>query len=147
MKTKLTLRTLALPAMLIATLIYQPSTAFAQGTAFTYQGRLNDGGAPANGAYDFRFRLFDALTNGSFSGGNKFLDAVGVSNGLFAVTLAFRPAALNGNARWLEIGVKTSGGPDYLCLVPRQAITATPYAITAADVNGDGQPDLRKEPL
>src|ERR1039457_5938469 len=27
----------------------QPSTAFVQGTAFTYQGRLNDGGSPASG--------------------------------------------------------------------------------------------------
>jgi hypothetical protein len=36
MKTKLTLRTLALPALLLTSLIYQPSTSFAQGTAFTY---------------------------------------------------------------------------------------------------------------
>ena len=142
MKTKLLLTLTAL-----LTLLGNLSQVVAQGTAFTYQGRLNDGGVPANGAYDFRFRLFDALTNGSFPGGNNFLDAVGVSNGLFAVTLAFRPAALNGNARWLEIGVKTNGGPDYLYLVPRQTITATPYALTAADVNLDGQPDLRKEPL
>jgi hypothetical protein len=26
----------------------------AQGTAFTYQGRLNDGASPANGSYDLR---------------------------------------------------------------------------------------------
>ena len=44
------------------------STASAQGTAFTYQGLLDDGGAPANGTYDFRFRPFNALTNGSFFG-------------------------------------------------------------------------------
>jgi len=25
------------------------------GTAFTYQGRLSDGGAPASGIYDLRF--------------------------------------------------------------------------------------------
>ena len=139
--------TTILALLSLSTLIYQPSTSFAQGRAFTCQGRLNGSGVPANGAYDFRFRLFDALTNGSFSGGNIFLDAVGVSNGLFTVTHALGPAALNGNARWLEIGVKTNGGPDYLYLVPRQTITATPYALTAADVNLDGQPDLRKEPL
>ena len=42
----------------------QLSTAFAQGigTAFTYQGRLNASGQPANGLYDLRFRLAtDAL--------------------------------------------------------------------------------------
>ena len=37
------------------------SAALAQGTAFTYQGRLNDGGNPANGSYDLRFALYDAL--------------------------------------------------------------------------------------
>jgi len=146
MNKKQLIQLMALIALLSA-LNPELSTLHAQGNAFTYQGRLTDAGNPANGAYDFRFRLFDALTNGSFSGGNNFLDAVGVSNGLFTVTHAFGPAALNGNVRWLEIGVRTSGGPDYLCLVPRQAITATPYAITAANVNADGQPDLSKEPL
>ena len=32
------------------------------GTTFTYQGRLIDGGIAANGAYDLRFKLFDAAT-------------------------------------------------------------------------------------
>ena len=32
------------------------------GTAFTYQGRLTDGGSPADGEYDFRFRLYDAAS-------------------------------------------------------------------------------------
>ncbi|MBI3850315.1 MAG: VCBS repeat-containing protein [Verrucomicrobia bacterium] len=137
MKTKLIVRTLALAAMLLSTLNPQLSTLFAQGTAFTYQGRLTDGTNVANGAYDFRFRLFDALTNGTFSGGVIMLPAVGVSNGLFTVTLAFNNQFLDGSARWLDIGVRTNGSPDaYLNLVPRQPITATPYAITAGNVTG-----------
>ncbi|MSU57549.1 MAG: hypothetical protein EXS35_05120 [Pedosphaera sp.] len=35
------------------------SPLFAQGTAFTYQGRLLDGTNPAGGTYDFRFNLYD----------------------------------------------------------------------------------------
>ena len=31
----------------------------AVGTAFTYQGRLDQGGSPTSGTYDFRFRLYD----------------------------------------------------------------------------------------
>ena len=49
MKTPPTLRRLALAALLPAILICQLSTARAQGTAFTYQGSLNDNGGPANG--------------------------------------------------------------------------------------------------
>ncbi|MDB6016144.1 MAG: Alpha-tubulin suppressor and related protein-like protein, partial [Pedosphaera sp.] len=41
----------------------------AQGTAFTYQGRLVDNSNPANGIYDFRFSLFDNSTGGTQFGG------------------------------------------------------------------------------
>jgi len=33
------------------------AAAFAQGTAFTYQGRLTENGAPPSGAYDLQFSL------------------------------------------------------------------------------------------
>ena len=33
------------------------SHTFAQGTAFTYQGQLNDGTNPATGSYDLRFTM------------------------------------------------------------------------------------------
>jgi len=33
-------------------------SAFREGTAFTYQGRLIDNGNPANGSYSLRFSLF-----------------------------------------------------------------------------------------
>src|SRR5437763_17045873 len=57
------------------------------GSGFTYQGRLQDGGAPANGAYDFTFTLYDAA-----SGGNQINDPVislaqPVSDGLFTIYL------------------------------------------------------------
>jgi hypothetical protein len=63
MKTKL--KYLAL-AWLLSIINYGLSTAHAQGTAFTYQGRLNltASNTPATGNYDFRFKLFaDALGN------------------------------------------------------------------------------------
>ena len=45
--------------------VLNAATLRAQGTAFTYQGRLADNGAPANGAYDFQFTIFDALSGGN----------------------------------------------------------------------------------
>ncbi|MHC4721426.1 MAG: hypothetical protein ACYS6I_01830, partial [Planctomycetota bacterium] len=38
------------------------------GTAFTYQGRLTDANSPADGLYDFRFELYDALNGGNQQG-------------------------------------------------------------------------------
>src|SRR5262245_66142100 len=37
----------------------------AVGAAFTYQGRLTDGGSLANGAYDLRFILYDSEVGGA----------------------------------------------------------------------------------
>lgn len=58
-------------------------------TAFTYQGRMQDGGAPADGLHDFRFRLFDAASGGTQVGDTLCFDEVDVINGLFSVQLDF----------------------------------------------------------
>jgi hypothetical protein len=36
------------------------SQAAPMGTAFTYQGRFIDSNSPADGAYDFEYKLYDA---------------------------------------------------------------------------------------
>src|SRR6266478_4868079 len=110
MKNKLfaSLATLALLAILNP----QLSTLCAQGTAFTYQGRLNDGGAPANGKYDLLFTIYD-LPTGSSAFANQTNSAVAISNGLFTVTLDFGPGIFTGPERWLEIAVRTNGGGSY----------------------------------
>src|SRR5262249_44190174 len=61
-------------------------TAHAQtplGTAFTYQGRLEDSGSPASGLHDLRFRLFDATSGGAQVGATICADNVNVVGGLF----------------------------------------------------------------
>jgi len=44
-----------------------PVLAAAQGNAFNFQARLNDGTNLANGQSDLRFRLFNAITGGTQS--------------------------------------------------------------------------------
>src|SRR5271156_23198 len=78
-------------------------TLFAQSTAFTYQGRLNDGANPASGSYDVQFTLFAVDTGGSAVAGPLTNSPTGVSNGLFTVTLDFG-GQFPGADRWLEIG-------------------------------------------
>src|SRR2546423_1843971 len=78
-------------------------TVFAQGTAFTYQGRLTEGAAPASGAYDFRFALYDNLTAGTVIAGPITNSPATVSNGVFVVTIDFGPGAFSGLDQWLEI--------------------------------------------
>src|SRR5438552_4142304 len=112
--------------------------ASAQSTALTYQGRLNDGGAPANGVYDLEFRVFDAFSGGSQQGGTVTVYDLGITNGLFSATLDFGSAPFNGGAnRWLNVAVRPGASAGaYTNVAPRQPITATPYAITSGNVTG-----------
>lgn len=117
------------------------------GSAFTYQGRLNDGGVPATGAYDLQFSLHDAATGGAVVAGPVEHANISVSNGLFAVQLDFGSGPFSGQQLWLSIGVRTAGGPvAFDTLAPRQLLTAAPHALyarTAPATNLSGTvPDL-----
>ena len=107
-------------------------TARAQGTAFTYQGSLTDQGSPATGIYDLRFTVFDALADGNAVGIAVEVNDLNVSNGLFTATIDPGANVFTGPPRWLNIGVRpgTSAGA-YTDVAPRQALTASPYAIKA----------------
>ena len=108
----------------------------AQGTTFTYQGRLQNNGSPASGNYDFTFALFNTnSTSGSPIGGARAETNVGVTNGLFTVPLDFGNV-FTGQATWLSIGVRTNGGATYSTLGPLQELTPTPYALYAGSVAG-----------
>ncbi len=98
-----------------------------QGTDFTYQGLLSDGGNPATGNFDFLFDLYQADAGGA-SLANDAATNVAVSGGLFTVTLDFG-AAFTGYERWLQIRVRPAGGGAYTTLAPRQLLSATPYAL------------------
>jgi hypothetical protein len=111
-------------------------SSFAQGTAFTYQGRMNDGANPAAGIYDLRFAIYDSLTAGARQGNFVTNSAVSVSNGLFTVTLDFGAGIFTGPARWMEIAVRS--GAIYTNLVPRQPVTPTPYAIYSGGATASG---------
>lgn len=138
MKTRTQNQIVALALLaLLSTLNPQLSTAFAQGTAFTYQGRLNSGGTAASGSYDLRFVLYDSSVGGNQEGPILTNSAASVSNGLFTVTMDFGNV-FPGAARWLDLGVRTNGGGAFVTLNTRQLLTPAPYAITAGNVASGG---------
>jgi len=99
------------------------------GTSFTYQGELKKGATYVNGSCSFQFSLWDAVTGGTQIGSPQALDNVSVTNGRFTVPLDFGASAFAGDARYLEIAVKCAGDSQITTLTPRQALTATPYAL------------------
>jgi hypothetical protein len=125
------------------TLLLVALSAFADiGTAFTFQGRLNDDTGPLSGSYDFGFTLYD---NESYPIGASLTNkAVSVVEGQFECTLDFGPNSFvrhsviadlgrpraQGPGEWLEISVRKAGGKlePYATLSPRQHLMPTPFA-------------------
>ncbi len=137
MKANISLGRCAVACGLALMLTANDHSANAQGTAISYQGRLNMNGAPATGVFDFKFTVFDALVNGTPKSATVPANGVGVTNGLFTTTLDFGAGVFTGAPRWLEIAVATHGGANFTNLMPRTALLPAPYAIfadTAANV-------------
>ncbi len=130
-------------APVLIVLLFGAVAVSAQTTSFTYQGRLTDGGAPANNNYDLQFTLWDAAIAGNQqpqpAPTTMTKTNVAVTGGVFSVLLDFGVSAFPGADRFLEVGVRPGdSGGVFTMLAPRQQISSTPYALhtlnaTAAD--------------
>ncbi|EEF59926.1 beta strand repeat-containing protein [Pedosphaera parvula] len=132
-------KSLLLLGAVLASLFTAVTPVVAQGTLFTYQGRLNTSGSPANGLYDFRFKVYlDSL--GTAQVGSAFVtNAIPTTNGLFTTGIDFGAGVFTGSNYWLEVDVRTNGVGSYTVLTPLQPVTPTPYAIfanTASNLTG-----------
>ena len=108
------------------------SAAYAQPSAFTYQGSLINNGLPVSGMHDFEFELFDDGENGT-SVGSIIAEDVVVTGGLFSILLDFG-LVFDGSERYLEIAVRSGNSTDeFTTLSPRQRISVAPYALRALE--------------
>ncbi len=105
--------------------------------AFSYQGRLAEGGSPASGNYDFIIDLYDNPTVGSplascSNAGTGTLLNQPVQNGLFTFYLycgGSNSDVFIGDDRWIQVQVRRTGTVAYTTL-PRQPISPVPYAFS-----------------
>ena len=98
------------------------------GTNFPYQGRLTDGGVPANGEYDIQLLMFNASVGGTQIGSTQTFSNRTVTNGVFTVDVSFG-AQFDGEERWIEVRVRPGDSVGaYTAITPRTEATATPYA-------------------
>ena len=111
--------------------------ALPMGTAFTYQGQLMDANYPAEGLYDFEFRLYDS--NDPCTGvqlgetiGVPDLDVIG---GYFVVELDFGNDIFDGKAVWLETRIMHSPlVSEPAAMRPLIEMTPVPYALHAQGI-------------
>lgn len=115
-----------------ATIVAAASISHAQNT-ISYQGTLNDAGAPANGTYDMRFSVWNDPTSGppDFQFGvTQTLFGVTVEDGLFNVALNLGDEAYETfDPRYLQIEVRQSGGGGYTELAPRSPLDFAPRSV------------------
>lgn len=104
-------------------------SAAAQTTAFNYQGKLTDGGTPANGNFLLQFKLFDALNGGTQIGETISDVAVTPTQGVFSTKLDFGAAVFTGEDRFLEISVRRNVNETYTALAPLEKIASSPYSV------------------
>jgi hypothetical protein len=100
--------------------------------SFTYQGYLDQAGAPANGYFDFDITIWDAETLGTqiASCTTAAQDNASVQSGLFTLNLLpdqTMSTVFNGDGHWLQVNVRQHGTATCTTLL-RQPITAAPYA-------------------
>jgi hypothetical protein len=127
----------SIPLAILTFLALLPAALHASpvGAAFTYQGRLTDAGAPAQGNFDLRFTLYDSESGGGTTGAVLTESNVVVADGIFSVSLDFGGGVFDGTSRWLQIEVRAAGVGDFVRLAPRQALKPVPYALFAASGN------------
>lgn len=110
--------------------------AHGQGTAFSYQGKLSDGGNPANGTYDFQLSVHDGATDGNQVGSTLTFEDATVAAGLFTLYPDFGGAVFTGQPRWLQVAVRAGASTgSFTPLNPRQPVLTTPYAQRALIAN------------
>ena len=110
----------------------------AAGTAFTFQGVLNQSGAPASGTYDLKFTLYDALTDGS-QAGNPSTVIENVSGKVFFTVATSAPFLVAPDARSpiQQISGNFFGDPNTNAFSKLTFINPTPVAIGLTYYAGD----------
>lgn len=142
----LTLAALLLPAAVMPTPIDLvpacPGQTLPSPSAFTYQGKLETGGAPLTGVVSLAFTLYTDVEGGLATTPSVIVDNVQVDRGLFTAKVDFGTAALEQRGRWLQIGVKEAGSLFFTPLAPRQYLSNAPTARTAERAAGWSRNDV-----
>ncbi|MBS0191514.1 MAG: tail fiber domain-containing protein [Phycisphaerales bacterium] len=103
------------------------------GSAFSYQGRLNNAGAPYSGTADMRFTIYDSETGGNPVTPTATQSNIAVIGGIFSVQIPVDASTfVSVPDRYLDVAVATpSGSGTFVPILPRTRIGQVPAAMVA----------------
>ena len=102
------------------------------GRAISYQGQLEQFGAPVSGVFDFRMVAFDRFEFGDQVSPVVVFEDVEVLSGLVQLDVDFGPGVFIGERRWVQIEVREGASVgSYTPLMPRQELLPGAYALHA----------------
>jgi hypothetical protein len=111
-----------LATLLLTVAAAHPSASIA--ATFSYHGSLQDGGKPAQGAYDLELTLYSAASGGRPIGGPLLLYRVPVSGGSFSTQADFGPLSNLAGTAWLGVKLRPAGNGEFAALAARAPVTA-----------------------
>lgn len=96
--------------------------ALAHADSFTYHGTLQDGGRPANGAFDIQLTLYSKQSGGVVLAGPVTLTRVPVTNGSFSTNVDFGPTTAAASQGWVDVKVSPAGSNAFVALDSRSPV-------------------------
>lgn len=109
------------------------ATVFGQTPLFNYQGRLNDADAPANGTYQFQFKLFGGASGETQIGPTISDVTLNVVDGVYNAKIDFGAVAYSDGEKYLEVYVRRTSSESYYPIEARKPITLSPYLYRSSD--------------
>ncbi|MBK9656515.1 MAG: hypothetical protein IPO66_14055, partial [Rhodanobacteraceae bacterium] len=110
-------------------------SASASGATFSYEGRLDDSGQPANGVYDVQLTPFPAETAGASLASPMVFERVPVNDGRFQLEFELPP--LQSDQAWVEVGVRDPGTAAFSRIPMRTMAIAAPLIGQCWATTGD----------
>jgi hypothetical protein len=124
-----------LPRLLAATIALAFAAPAALAASFTYEGRLDDLGQPANGRYDLKLSAYGDAGHGTTLAAPITFEGVEVIDGRFRLDVEL--PQVKADQVWLEVAVRGSGEPSFSAIPGRTKAIAAPLVGACWSTTGD----------
>jgi hypothetical protein len=121
--------------VLAATIALMLAAPGALAASFTYEGRLDDLGQPANGRYDLKLSAFGHADQGATLAAPITFEGVEVKEGRFRLDVEL--PLVQTDQVWLEVAVRGSGEPAFSVIPGRSKAIAAPLIGACWSSTGD----------